>query len=278
MTDRIRVVASDFDGTILKNGAQQMDGIYVSQIRQLKALGISFIAASGRQYSSLRSLLLPVADEISYICENGAMIACGNKVVYQSEMQRERCMELVRDMRQISGTETVVYSDDCSYVIPEDPAFAVMLREKVKSRVAVPGSYEEIGGPINKISIYWPRKGRDCPGIPEDMARAFHEKYDPFLNVVDGGNGWLDFTNKGVDKGSALRILAQMQGFSLSEVLSFGDSENDITMLKETGISYAMDTAGSEVKASALGECSQVSDILRQLIESGNLAAVCPRE
>ena len=70
--ENIRVVASDFDGTILKDGAQQVDEIYFPLIRALKEKGISFIAASGRQYPNLRRLLRPVADEISYICENGA--------------------------------------------------------------------------------------------------------------------------------------------------------------------------------------------------------------
>ena len=47
---------------------------------------------------------------------------------------------------------------------------------------------------------------------------------------MDGGNGWLDFTNKGVDKGSALRLLAAKEQFFLDEVLAFGDSENDMAM------------------------------------------------
>ena len=48
MMDRIRVVASDFDGTILKDGAQKVEEGYFPLIRALKARGIAFIAASGR--------------------------------------------------------------------------------------------------------------------------------------------------------------------------------------------------------------------------------------
>lgn len=48
MTDNIRVIASDFDGTILKDGAQYVDEAYFPLIRELKSMGISFIAASGR--------------------------------------------------------------------------------------------------------------------------------------------------------------------------------------------------------------------------------------
>ena len=89
MTDNIRVIASDFDGTILKDGAQHVDEVYFPLIRELKSMGISFIAASGRQYANLRRLLWPVADEISYICENGALIAQGGRI--QAIKGRTKC-------------------------------------------------------------------------------------------------------------------------------------------------------------------------------------------
>ena len=41
MTDNIRVIASDFDGTILKDGAQHVDEEYFPLIRELKSMGIS---------------------------------------------------------------------------------------------------------------------------------------------------------------------------------------------------------------------------------------------
>ena len=260
MTDRIRIIASDFDGTILKGGAQQVDEIYFDQIRRLKDLGFSFIAASGRQYFNLRRLLAPVADEVSYICENGALIARGSEVICQNNIDRTLAMALIADMRGIPDSEVLASGAASSYVVPVNPRFPVMLREKVRNRVTVLDSYEQLEDRLIKISIYWPG------GIPRDKEAWFHEKYDRFLNVVDGGNGWLDFTNKGVDKGSALRILARRQGFFLDEVLSFGDSENDISMLRESGISYAMNTAKDAVKEAADRECYLVSTVLEQLI------------
>ena len=119
-------------------------------------------------------------------------------------------------------------------MVPVDPGFPVILREKVKNQVTVLNSFEEMMVPMIKISIFWPE------GIPVDKEAWFHEKYDPYLNVVDGGNGWLDFTNKGVDKGSALKLLAAKEEFFLEEVLAFGDSENDMAMLKEAGLSLSL--------------------------------------
>ena len=243
MTERIRVVASDFDGTILKNGAQEVDEIYFPLIRSLKARGISFIAASGRQYGNLRRLLAPVADEISFICENGALVAQGRRILSINEIERGVVDAMI------------------SCVAPVNPGFVDYLRNTVKNTVSVFDSLTQVKEPIIKLAMYWPE------GIPQEKELWFREKYGSHLKVVDGGGGWLDFTNKGVDKGSALRYLAGVEDFGLDEVLCFGDSGNDVGMLRAAGLSYAMDTAKDEVKACADRQCSMVSDVLKQLLQ-----------
>ncbi len=263
MTRTVRVIASDFDGTILRGGAQRVDEIYFDQIRELKKRGISFIAASGRQYANLRRILEPVADEIAFICENGALAAQGRRILYQEEIDRRLGLLLTSDMQKIKGTETVVSGADASYLLPGSPVFEAFLRDRVRNNVRVLDCFEDMPVPMIKISIFWP------DGIPREHERWFHEKYDEYLSVVDGGNGWLDFTNKGVDKGSALGRLAESMGFGLEEVLAFGDSENDMEMLRLAGISYAMDTAREHVKKCAQRECSLVSGVLEELL-AGN--------
>lgn len=264
MTERIRVVASDFDGTILKNGAQEVDDIYFPLIRSLKERGIFFIAASGRQYGNLRRLLSPVADEIGYICENGALIAQGNRILYQNEIERGLALSLIKDMEQVKDAEILVSCADASCVAPRDSGFTEYMKNTVKNTVTVFDSLTEVQKPMIKMALFWPQ------GIPQEQEIWFQEKYGGQLSIVDGGGGWLDFTNQGVDKGSALRYLARAGGFRLKEVLSFGDSGNDIGMLRAAGLSYAMDTAKEEVKASADRQCSMVSAVLEQLL-SGEL-------
>ena len=69
----IKLVASDLDGTLLLHKAQSLPEEIFSLIRQLEELGIMFVAASGRQYPNMTKLFAPVASEISYISENGAL-------------------------------------------------------------------------------------------------------------------------------------------------------------------------------------------------------------
>ena len=54
----IKLVASDLDGTLLLNGAQSLPEELFPLIKELKELGILFVAASGRQYANILGYLL----------------------------------------------------------------------------------------------------------------------------------------------------------------------------------------------------------------------------
>ena len=60
----ILAVASDFDGTIIKEGMSAPPSVFFEVVEKLLAQNIPFIAASGRQYANLRRMLHPVADRI----------------------------------------------------------------------------------------------------------------------------------------------------------------------------------------------------------------------
>ena len=57
-----------------------------------------------------------------------------------------------------------------------------------------------------------------------------------------------DVTAKGVDKGKGVKSVAKYCGFSISEVMAFGDGGNDTNMLKVAGIGVAMGNAGNSTK------------------------------
>lgn len=62
---------------------------------------------------------------------------------------------------------------------------------------------------------------------------------------------WLEVMAEGVNKGAALNYLTKYLSVDLSEVLAFGDQENDLEMLKMSGTSFAMENAAPAVKKMA---------------------------
>ena len=70
----VKLIASDVDGTLVKDSSPYIYSEMPQAIKELKKKGIIFCVASGRQYYSIRSLFKEVADDIAYIAENGAHV------------------------------------------------------------------------------------------------------------------------------------------------------------------------------------------------------------
>lgn len=252
----ITAIVSDFDGTIIRPGMQEPPKQFFDVVEKLLQQNIQFIAASGRQYPNLRNMLEPLADRIGFIAENGALVVWKGQIVHKSTIPRCLAMELIEDMKAQPNSEILVSGEGTSYIVPNDPQYAYLMKHQVKNIVSILNDFGEIPEELLKVSIYYPN------GILPEAEFAFHRKYDSRLLVVESGNGWLDFMNKESGKGQALKLLSQKMGFSIEQTAAFGDSENDISMLQAAGIGYAMSFARKSVQAASDVLCDSVEETL----------------
>lgn len=59
---------------------------------------------------------------------------------------------------------------------------------------------------------------------------------------------YLELTKSGLNKAVALRHAAKDLGFTMNDVIAFGDADNDWEMLDEAGLGVAMGNADAETK------------------------------
>ena len=104
----IKLIASDVDGTLIKDSTPDMYPEMVEAIKRLKEHGVLFCATSGRQYQSLRNVFRDVADEIAYIAENGAHIHYGDKDISVIPMKREYVESIIKMIRPYYGECEIV--------------------------------------------------------------------------------------------------------------------------------------------------------------------------
>ena len=71
------------------------------------------------------------------------------------------------------------------------------------------------------------------------------------LTVVQTAAFYLEVIPRVINKGQGIRDICRTLGISPKEVISFGDAENDIPMLREAGMGVAMGNAAEAVKAAA---------------------------
>lgn len=259
---KISAVVSDFDGTIIKHGMSIPPERFFINVEKLLEKGIPFIAASGRQYANLRRILSPIADRIDFIAENGCLVAHNNEIIHKCVIPHALAQELIADLRTVPDTEITISAENTLYLCTQNKEYIDLLSNKVKNNVTVISDPAQITDDIIKISIHWET------GIPAEPEKYFHQKYDALLAVANGGNGWLDFNPLGSSKGAALRVLASHIGIPTSEMIAFGDNENDIAMLKEAGISYAVTTALPHVKDVCDHICENVEDVLEEMLDA----------
>lgn len=266
----LKLIASDIDGTLIPYGESDLPEGLFPLIRRLKEVGILFCPASGRQYYSLRHLFAPAAEEMCFLCENGAVVfgPGGGEdapALSKTAFPRDVAMALSRDIASQPGCQALISGERVGYVCGGDTTALIRhLEREVGSRVLPVDDPEEIKEDIVKISVF-------CPHGPEKPAEALGPKWSEW-NMAVAGPIWLDF---GVaDKGTGIRGLCKALGIGLEEVAAFGDNWNDAAMLEAVGHPYLMDTADPELRKRFPQQCADVCSVLEQILEENRKARV----
>lgn len=265
----IKLVASDLDGTILLNGAQSLPEGFLSLVRQLKELGILFVAASGRQYPNIRRLFAPVASDMAFISENGAMSIYQEKILYRDAFEPSLVREIVEAIYQREGTEFSCSAKDYYYIRPKTQHYLDHMTKTVGFDCKVIESFEEITEPCMKMAVY------ERGGNQEETIRYWQDRFSDRCKVVTSGAAWVDFIPFDTNKAKGIRKFQEVLKIRPEECVVFGDESNDIEMLKWVPYSFAMAHSRETVKAAANYQTERVETILKKLIEAkGNIEEV----
>ena len=256
----IQFIASDLDGTLLLNGAQELNPEIFDIIRKLKEKGIHFIAASGRQYANMRRLFAPVADEISYVAENGSLCIHNGEVISRGLIDRELGLRIFEAAKNYPGEyHNTLSTESYCYTDSRDPEFIHHISKVVGYDTKVVSDFSEVKEPFLKIALC------DFTGN-ETLTKYLSEIFASEIKVVTSGNIWTDFIAPNANKGTALQTLLNHLGFQAENGLAFGDQYNDVEMLKLVGTSYAMEHAAPGIDRYADKICARVEDVLKSLL------------
>lgn len=256
----IKLIATDLDGTLLRDGAMVPSPEALELIRQLQERGVLVAAASGRQCPNLRRLFWPVSQDMVLLGENGCLVTYRGRVLSQTAMDRGMALELIHEILGMEGCEAHISGPDASWLLPKTRLYLDKMLHLWKMNVCAVETPEEICGPILKVSICM-LDGLD-PQVRDRMARRWGDR----CRVAVSGAEWLDFTI--ADKGVGIRAVCREFGLAKDEVAVFGDNYNDIEMLDEAGLAYAMEAAPDAVKAHSNRICRRVEDSLRELLQT----------
>ena len=251
----IRLIASDLDGTLLLPDGRLPEEIF-PLIQRLRAKGIRFAAASGRQYGNLKRLFLQEAAQMNFICENGA-----NVVVRGERRARlipaDMALQIMEDILA-AGMELLVCAPETCYVLSSaGKAYTDDIVYRLRNTVTVIGDYHAVSGESVKISGFHP--GGVAPFTP-----ALQAKWGNKIHCDIAGNEWLDFTL--ANKGDGIRALSEALHIPLSDIAAFGDQYNDESMLSLVGRPYIMSSAPEPLLHKGYRLCECVTETLSEIL------------
>lgn len=255
----IKLIASDLDGTLLKDGAQKLNPEIFDLILELKKQGIHFIAASGRQYASIRRLFEPIKDEISYITENGSLCIHNGEVISRGTIERGLGLRILDEIHNRENCEILLSCEGKCYIDSPDDSFYHMLHNEMGFDITRVPNTSDITETFLKIAV--------CDSkTTSDSAKYFKDKFSSEIKVVTAGNIWIDFIAPNANKGTALQFFLNHFSIKPEECMAFGDQHNDVEMLSLAGHSYAMSTAAPGVAPHAKYTTDSVEDVLKNLV------------
>lgn len=261
----IKMVAVDMDGTFLNDKKEYNVDRFIKLFQKMQENDVKFVVASGNQYDQLKSFFPEYHKEMSFVSENGANIIVEGNYFYNAKIKIDKVIEVLKAIEKLNPTAIVLCGKKSAYVSRN------MSDETFKSvsfyypSIKTLNRLEEIAqedDEIFKFALSFP------PFNIEVILERLADILDGEMIPVSSGHGDIDLIIPGVHKAYGLSKLSDMWNIHPSEIAAFGDSGNDIEMLKFVGSSFAMDNAQEEVKKAANGIIgSNNSESLLDVIE-----------
>ncbi len=247
VASRVRLIASDLDGTLLGPG-HELSERTIAAVRAADAAGIRVIAATGRSSTSATPRVLPAEVIRTAVCSNGSLI---HDVVADVTTQR---FAIDPDMVE-RLFQTLHYLDPgyaCCWETNHgngwDDAFG-----------DIAFLHEDLGAErgLDRRPIASDQTTKIMVRHPEITQEQLRTHLVPLLadplTVSTSGVQFVEITGAGVDKSTGIAELCRQWSIEPADVVTFGDNHNDAAMLAWAGHGVAMGNA-SEAALDAADE------------------------
>ena len=235
-----QILFFDIDGTL----TSEIDGSIPASVpvafREAQEAGHLLFLCSGRCYCHIEERLRKLEPD-------GIVCGCGTNVITKKygEMIHHRISApeaaLIRDTARENGIDILYESAER---IGFDPQCKMVLAH-VK-RLA-----EIVGKDIGSVYVDPDQEGFTCDKVcifteDEEALKRFTEKTGTILTRIDRGGCLSEMVPKGYSKATGIELVLQKYGIIKEDSWGFGDSNNDLAMLKYVGHPVVMGNARPE--------------------------------
>ena len=260
----IKLIASDMDGTLLGDD-HRLAPRTVQAIRRACDAGIRFMIATGRDLNGVKQELDGTGLVCDYIVGSGAEVRDPQQnIISRVQMDMGMCEEIYNVLRNYP-VSTIFMTGECDYSIGtpetleedmrqnlsvfysnltmEEILETEMYRHMKENTRIIPDFQTLKDGKINVYKIFTFCCDTEVLG---ELGRQLRK--DERLAVASSFVNNLEITDARAQKGPVLKGYIESLGYTMDEVMAFGDSMNDYSMLSmDFGATVAMGNSEPEI-------------------------------
>ena len=251
-----KAVCLDLDGTLLDDNKKISDRSFLL-LDNLIENGIEVIIATGRHFYMVSDFLKPLKRDIMVCANNGAMSRFkeSNRLVNVEYVSNCKFLEIYNKALEC-GMNPYIYVDsfvDGYHLAVKDgqPKKSHFEENIVDKKIAVDSVRYFSQIDVKSLETVLCIAFLDQKERIDEFFEYFKDEEDLVKNMyfVPNGKKVLEFQSKKADKWIAITNYLKSKNISLSEVVSFGDEFNDKSMVKNSGMGFAMKNGIEELKS-----------------------------
>lgn len=246
---KYKLIVSDFDDTILHDDLTYSKSFEKAALDYVAAGG-KFVIATGRMTGSIIDKCRNIGLKGEVLCYQGAVVADieSGKILEESPIPLETAIEVQSEIERLK-LFSHIYEDD--YIVADGVSKYSAVYAKYSSC-----ELKMAGMPLSR---YMKAKGvppvkilvMEDPELVPGHIRYFNEKYGDRI-LVNTSKTWLiEIVSKDINKGIAVKRLAEKYGIPREETICIGDSSNDVPMIEYAGLGVAVANGSEEAKRAA---------------------------
>lgn len=242
----IKLIITDIDGTLLKEGTSNLKKSYYDIIDKLIDKKIIIAVASGRNVTEIEGIFKNMRDKLYYISNNGAFITKGDKEYYKNTFKPKDAKMIINflftDIRFKDRPVLLSTADKGIFVTKKDAWIVEFLKKNYKSEGHIVDNFDSLYNKCLKINVY------NNIGEVENIRNIVYNEWGDKFFIQLSGLYWLDICANGTNKGNAVKFLQKKYKINADETLVMGDNFNDIEMFKYAKYSFAPKNSFDEIK------------------------------
>jgi HAD superfamily hydrolase (TIGR01484 family) len=240
----MKIIASDFDGTINYNGKVSDED--KEAIKEFRKAGNKFGIVTGRDVDLAQWIKQENGFEFDFvICCTGGVIKDGDgKIIYAKKGKVDTFFyDLIEKAREL-GSNFFAIGD-------------VLLKCYIDMSGQIPIQLDAIKE-FTHANVGFPKEENATI-----FAKFVKDNYSDKISAYQ--NGWhVDMPPVGISKVTGVYAYASL--FDNPEIYAVGDNVNDLPMIEEFN-GFAVSNAKEEVKAKAKHQCNRICDMIKTLME-----------